>query len=366
MVLGAAIVVFLIVSASAFNRGITACLANTGDPNNAIVLGAGSEESIQRSEIPRVAPDILASSVSEIRRVLGSPAVSSEVYYMGMAALGDDPLQKNRQALFRGVTWNALNVHRNILITEGRFPNAGEVMVGRQVARHIGVSDVELAIGKAISFEGTTYRIVGRFQGEGTMMEAEFWMDINDLLTASKRETVSCATVSLRNPDDFNAISLFCRQRIDLELSAIREQTYYSSLSRFYEPIRIMIWMTALLVSISAIFGGINTSYAAIIARRRELATLQAIGCGRLALVVSLLVESLFLHLIGALAAMIVASIWLPFVHVSFSTGVFQMVFDNWTLGLGFLSAGVMAVAGIFMPAVGCLRPAIVESLRST
>ncbi|NUM34960.1 MAG: ABC transporter permease [Candidatus Brocadiae bacterium] len=365
MVLGSTIVVFLIVSASAFNRGITACLSVTGDPNNVIVLGAGSEESIQRSEIARIAPDILASSVREIKRILDKPAVSSEVYYMGTVALPDEP-KKNRPALYRGVTWNALNVHRNVIITEGRFPGSSEVMVGRQVARHIGVKDSDLAIGKSILFEGISYRIVGQFQGEGTMMEAEFWMDINDLLTASKRETVSCAAISLSRPHDFEAISLFCMQRLDLELSAMREQDYYASLSNFYQPIRIGVWLTALLISIAAVFGGINTAYAAIIVRRREMAALQVIGCSRFSLIFSLLVESSMINLMGAFISLSLASVWLPSIHVSFSTGVFNMVFDNHTLTLGFLSAGIMAVAGIIMPAWGCLKPTIVSSLRST
>ncbi len=365
MVLGSTIVVFLIVSASAFNRGITACLSVTGDLNNVIVLGAGSEESIQRSEIARIAPDILASSIREIRRVLDKPAVSSEVYYMGMAALSDAP-KKNWPAIYRGVTWNALNVHRNIVITEGRFPGPSEVMVGRQVARYMGVKDSDLAIGKSILFEGISYSIVGQFQGEGTMMEAEVWMDINDLLTASKRETVSCATISLSRPQDFDAISLFCMQRLDLELSAIREQAYYASLSNFYQPIRLAVWLTALLISIASVFGGINTAYAAIIVRRREMAALQVIGCSRVALIFSILVESLIINLIGAFVSLSIASAWLPSIHISFSTGVFHMIVDNHTLILGFLSAGIMAVAGIIMPAWGCLKPTIVSSLRST
>lgn len=364
MVFGAVLVVFLIVSASAINRGITACLSVTGDPCNVIVLGTGSEESIQRSEISRVVPDLLASSISSIRRVLGNPAVSSEVYYMGSAALSDAP-GRNRSAIFRGVTWNALNVHRGIVITEGRFPGPGEMLAGSQAARHLGVQSSDLAVGKTILFEGMSYRIVGRFEGRGTMMEAEFWMDINDLLTAAKRETVSCAAVALDRPQDFAAISLFCAQRIDLEISAVPEQAYYATLSRFYHPIRLMVWLTALLVAASAVFGGINTAYAAIIVRRRELATLQSIGCHRRALVLSLFVESLLINLAGALFALALSGIWLPSIHIAFSTGVFSLVFDNWTIGLGFLTAVGMSIVGIIMPAWGCLRPEIVSSLRA-
>lgn len=361
-VLASTLVVFLVVCASAFNRGISRCLAVTGDPANVIVLGAGSEESLQRSEISRVVPDILASSLGEARRILGKPAVSSEVYYMGMAAC---PGERPRPALFRGVTWNALNVHRGIAITAGRFPNSGEMMAGRQAARHLGLPPEALAIGKTLVFEGISYRIVGHFEGQGTMMEAELWMDLNDLLNAAKRETVSCAVVSLRQPQDAAAVSLFCSRRIDLELAAIPEPQYYATLSRFYEPIRMMVWLTAFLVSAAAVFGSINTSYAAIIVRRRELATLQAIGASRRSLLLSLLMESLLVNLAGALAALTLAGLLLPAIHISFSTGVFSLVFDNLTLGLGFLTALALGLLGVAMPAWGCLFPPIVSSLRS-
>jgi putative ABC transport system permease protein len=364
MILGAALVVFLLVAADAVNRGIASCLTAVGDPAKVLILGAGSEESIQRSEIPRVAAGLLAAAVGDIRRVLGRPAVSPEVYYMGMAALPERP-DDLRSALFRGVTWEALNVHEHIAIVAGRFPGSGEVMVGRQAARHLGVPAESLAIGRDILFEGLAYRIVGHFQGRGTMMEAELWLDLNDLLTATKRETLSCAVVALRDPADFAAVELFCMQRLDLEMAAIREPDYYASLSRFYRPIRMMVWASAILVAAAAIFGGINTMYAAMAVRRRELATLQAIGFGRRTLLVGLLAESLLISLSGAVLALAVATPWLPRLEVAFSTGVFALVVDSRTLLLGFGVAIALGVVGVILPAWACLRPPIVDSLRA-
>lgn len=364
LALGAALTIFLLVAASAINRGIAACLAAIGDPTKAIVLGAGSEESIQRSEIPRMAPDLLGASLAEVRRVMGRAAVSPEVYYMGMAALVEDP-GKLRPALLRGVTWDALNVHQHIVIEAGRFPGPGEMMVGRQAARHLGVPPAALAIGQGLVFENRTYRIVGHFCGRGTMMESELWLDLNDLLGASKRETLSCAVVALRDPQAFTALTLFCRQRLDLEIAAVREPEYYATLARFYRPIRAMVWLSALLVAAAAVFGGINTMYAAIILRRRELATLQAIGFGRRTLLAAMLTESLILNLAGALLALALASAWLPHLQITFSTGVFNLLVDQRTILLGFAAALALAAIGIALPAWSCLRPSITESLRA-
>jgi putative ABC transport system permease protein len=364
MVLGAALVVFLLVAADAVNRGIADCLTAVGDPAKVIVLGAGSEESIQRSEIPRVAAGLMAAAIGDIRRVLDRPAVSPEVYYMGMASLPERP-DEHRSTLFRGVTWDALNVHDHIALVAGRFPGSGEVMAGRQAARHMGVPEEALAIGREIVFEGLPYRIVGHFQGRGTMMEAELWMDLNDLLTATKRETLSCAVVALRDPADFAAVELFCMQRLDLELTAIRETDYYASLSRFYRPIRMMVWASALLVAAAAVFGGINTLYAAMAVRRRELATLQAIGFGRRTLLAGLLGESLLISASGALLALAVATPWLPRIEIAFSTGVFALVVDSRTLLLGFAVAAALGGVGVILPAWTCLHPPVVDSLRA-
>ena len=362
MVLGALLVVLLIVGASAFNRGIATCLSTTGNPHNIIVLGAGSEESIQRSEISRTAPDVLAASVRKIAKVLGKPAVSPEVYYMGTASLPGGPIHP---ALFRGITWNAFNVHRGVILSDGHFPNPGEVLVGSLAARHMGLPASALATGQEIVFENLPYKIAGHFDASGTMMDAEIWMDLNDLLTASKRETLSGATVVIDQPEDFDFVELFCKQRLDLELAAVRETDYYASLTRFYKPIRLMVWLTALLVAAGAIFGGINTMYAAFIARRKELATLQAVGYTRTALVFSLFQEALLINLTGGLLAMTITQLFLADIHISFSTGVFHLVFDNSSLILGAITSLLLSIVGIIMPAWGCLKPTLVSSLRS-
>jgi len=364
LVLGAALVIFLLVAAAAVNRGISAGLTAFGDPAKAIVLGAGSEESIQRSEIPRVASDLIAAAVGEVRRVFARPAVSPEVYYMGMVALPESPGMP-RPALLRGVTGDALNVHENITVTTGRLPRTGEMLVGRQAARYLGVPEAALAVGRELMFEGVNYRIVGHFQGRGSMMEAELWLDLNDLLSATKRETLSCTMVALRRPEDFAALTLFCRQRLDLELTAIREPDYYANLSRFYRPIRAMVWISALLIAAAAVFGGINTMHAAVVVRQRELATLQAIGFSRRALFAGLLVESLLLNLSGALLALAAACAWLPGIEIAFATGVFTPVVDQYTILYGLVAAATLGVLGVILPAWACLRPGIVASLRA-
>jgi putative ABC transport system permease protein len=362
LVFAAAIVVFLVCAASSVGRGLSKCLSETGDPANVILLGAGSEESIQRSEIARSAPEIAASSVAQIKKVFEKPAVSPEAYYMGPASLkGEAP----RQGLFRGVTWNALNVHRDVVLVAGRFPNPGEAMVGRQTARHLGVSRRELGIGDEIKLDKHALRIVGEFDANGTVMDAEIWMDLNELLSITKRETLSCAMLAMSDPEDISAATLFASRRLDLELTAIRETDYYAALSAFYTPVKYMVWLCALLVSGSAFFGGVNTLFAAMALRRKEFATLRVIGYGPVSLFLSLLTEAFIVNLAGGLLALALSALFMPEISISFSTGIFYPVFDNITVLLGLLTTLVLSLVGIILPAKECLGHDILSSLRS-
>ena len=105
-------------------------------------------------------------------------------------------------------------------------------------------------------------------------------MDLNDLRSLSLRENLSCVVLRFEE-DSFSDTDLFTKQRLDLELAALRERDYYAKLAAFYAPVRGMTWVTALLIATGALLGGLNTMYAAFSPRIREIAALQAIGYGR-------------------------------------------------------------------------------------
>ena len=124
------------------------------------------------------------------------------------------------------------------------------------------------------------FTISGVFEAPGTVLESEVWFDRNDLATVTQRDSLSAVYVRL-DEAIFEDVDVFTKQRNDLELTAIQENEYYEKLSSFYAPIRAMTWVTAALVAAGAIFGGLNTLYAAFASRIREMATLQSIGFTR-------------------------------------------------------------------------------------
>ena len=362
IVLGAALVILLLMLASALSKGMDAVLRSSGSERNVIVLGSGSEESVERSEVGANVPGLLAASVPGIKTVLGKTAVSGEVHYNGFLTPPDG---EPRQALFRGVTPAALLVHPEVQLLDGRFPQPGEAMIGRLASHKLRLSEDLLQIGQTIKAGDTELTISGIFQAPGTVMEAEVWTDLGDMLALAQRDTISCAVVRLGEAD-FEDVEIFTLQRLDLELVAMRESDYYAKLSAFYTPLRAMTWITAALVAAGAVFAGLNTLYAAFSARIREMATLQAVGFKRLALLFSLLQESLLATLLGALVAAFVAITFANGITVPFSIGTFVIDISPSVLGVGLIGGFLLAIVGALPPAWTCLRPSLPVALRSS
>jgi putative ABC transport system permease protein len=359
---GSALVVLLIMTAAAINGGMKKVLAASGSPHNAILLGAGSEESIQRSEVPDRTAGIAEAAVQGVREVLGSRAVSTEIHYMTFAETAGGA---RGQVLLRGINPRALLVHDEVHLTAGRFPRAGEVMVGRLAWRKLGVPAAALQPGAKLTVDRQPLGIAGVFAAPGTVMESEVWAPIGDIRMLAQRETVSCVVLRLDNPADFDEADLFTKQRLDLELTAIRESDYYGRLTAFFRPMRVMTWVTVGLVAAGAVFGGLNTLYAAFAARIREMATLQAIGFRRRALLLSLIQESTLACLCGALVASALALALLDGRTVPFSIGTFSLEVTPRVAVAGIATALALGVLGALPPAFRCLKPSLPAALRS-
>lgn len=359
---GAALVVFLVMTAAAINNGMRAVLSASGSEHNAILLGAGSEESIQRSEVVERAAGIAAASVRGVETRLGRPAVSTEIHYMTWL---ERPDGVRGQALLRGVEPEVLLVQPGVRITAGRFPQSGEVMAGRLAWRKLGFDEADFQPGKRVSFDGTEMTVSGVFSAPGTVMESEVWATLGDIRMLAQRDTVSCVVLRLESPDDFAEADLFSTQRLDLELTALRESDYYSALAQFFRPLRVMTWATAVLIGLGALFGGLNTLYAAFASRVRELATLQAIGFTRGAILVSLIQESLLACMAGTLVASLLGLLILEGLTVPFSIGTFTLVITP-GIALGALVTGLLlGLLGALPPALRCLRLALPVALRA-
>ncbi|HMN95706.1 MAG TPA: ABC transporter permease [Phycisphaerales bacterium] len=374
-IVGAALVVLLLLVAVGFVRGMDRALRMAGGAENVILLGAGSEESVERSEIASATPGVLAASVPGIRTRAGVAYISPQVHAMLPARVGAEspPGASARQVMVRGVTPEASLVHGSVGIVDGRWPRPGfdEVLLGRRCATVLGVPERSLDVGESLVMDGRAWTIAGRFAAPGTVFEAEVWMPLEDLKAATRRDSISCIIVTLDPFDEstgegaeLDDIAAFAKMRPDLELVAMAEQAYYGKLADFFAPIRIVAWVTASLIALGGVIGGLNTTYAAFATRIREFGTLQCIGYRRPAIALSMVQESALAGAAGGLLACGVGALVLDGLAVRFSMGAFGLVIDAPVIGIGLLCGLVLGVVGALPPAVRCLRPPIASALK--
>lgn len=366
-VLGSTLVVALIMAAGGFVRGMSASLRSTGSPDNVVLLGAGSEESIERSEIVASSPGLIEASIPGIRTTAGVAHVSPEVHVQ-LLVRPEASSRPARPTMVRGVTPAAMLVHDQVQLLDGRLPASGanEVIVGRMVEATLGASAPETAIGQTLVIDRRPWKIVGHFAAPGTVLEGEVWAPMWQVLEATRRTTISCVIVTLEPGEaEFADVAAFTKTRPDLELSALPETEYYGKLAAFFGPIRVVAWVTAGLIAVGGMFGGLNTMYAAFASRVREVGTLRSLGFRRRAIVLSLVQESVLATTVGALGAAAIGVFVLDGIAVRFSMGSFGLTVDERVVGVGLAAGLLLGVVGALPPAVRCLRLPIPVALKA-
>ena len=360
---GLTIVVLLVLVVVGFIRGLESSLAATGNPNVVLVYALSSAADVENSSIPARSAALLSASVEGIRKNHGIEYVSPELYIgTRISAPG---MKEPGLGLVRGVTTTAPLVREQVQIDEGYWPESGQVLVGRLAHSKIGADEKDLAIGQQVEFDGQTWTISGRFTAAGSAFESEIWVPLPDMQTALKRQDLSLVAATMRSPDLVADVDLFCRERVDLELKAVPEAAYYASLQKHYRPVRMLGWMVVFLVAGSGVFAGLNTMYGAVVGRVRELATLQAIGFRRRAILLTLVQEATLLACAGALLACTLGLALVDGAAVRFTMGAFMLRVDSVGIAVACAVAIVLGVVGALPPAIKAMRLPVVEAIKA-
>lgn len=355
-------VILLVFVVVGFIRGLEKSLATSGDADVVLVYSVNSEENIENSAIAARTPSLLTASIEGTWKRFGVTHVSPEMYLGTRVSLGEG---EGSLGLVRGVTMTAPLVRRNVKLVEGRWPSAGEVIVGRLSAAKLGFSPDELNIGSKITFEGQIWNVVGRFAAAGAAYESEIWCNLSDFQNATKRQDLTLVALMLEPGSSSAEIELFCKERTDLELRAISETDYYQSLQQHYKPVRILSWLVVLLVSGAGVFAGLNMMYGAVAGRIREIATLQAIGYRRRAILISIVQEGLLLAAAASLLAGFIALVMLNGIAVRFTMGAFTLRIDSVAILFGCSVGLVLGIVGALPPAIKALRYEVATSLKA-
>jgi putative ABC transport system permease protein len=270
----------------------------------------------------------------------------------------------------RGVEPAAFAVREEIRVVDGRpfQPGHYELIVGRTAARQLG----NLNTGRSVQWGGSTWNVVGVFQGDGGSVESEVWCDIEMLQQAFRRQSAFQAVYAkLQSPESLDVLRTALADDPRLEVDIRRESDYYAEQSQSLTTlIRTAGVFIAVLMGAGAIFAAVSTMYASVVSRTREIATLRAIGFGSTAVVCSVLAEAVALAFAGGVIGALTA--WLLFDGYAVSTLNFQSMSQVGfafavtpaLIAEGMTYAMAMGLVGATWPAWHAARLPIVTALR--
>jgi len=364
--LGIALVVAVFIGMLALANGFAAALAKTGSSANVIVLRRGADSELS-SGLGRDVASMIAASPHVATGTDGRPLVSPEVYVLIPLGKSFDTTQL-ANVVVRGVSDQAWMVRANVKMVAGQRPTSGrpEVCVGqRLVARfpHTG-------IGQSLHFAGRDWTVACHFSAAGSAFESEIWGENEQFMPVFRGEVFQSITFRLKNPAAFDDARRALQDDKRMTVDAHRESDFYSQQSQLLGRIlAILAWAITSIMAVGAVFGAVNTMYAAIAARSPEIAVLMTLGFKPSSVLTSFLFESAVIAAVGGLIGCLLAlpinglvtstTNWASFSEIAFSFRVTPLLLLN-----GFLFAVVMGLIGGFFPAWRAARLRVVQALR--
>src|SRR6185295_1932441 len=362
--IGLTVAVFLMVMALA--RGIDLTLPSSGEPLNLIVLREGSTAELNSSLTRENFNDLMY--LDGVEREADKPLAAGEIVTLIYKARKG--MTQGSNVTVRGVGPMSFKLRSGFKVVAGRLfqPGLTEAVVSKRIAERFQC----LEIGDKFRIQTTDYTVVGLFDSAGKAFESEIWVDINSLASTTKRtEAFSIALLRVKDQNALTALSKRITDDPKLHLKAISERTFYEAQQG--QASGALKWLAGFITFIMAVgagFAGMNTMYAAVARRTKEIGTLRVLGFGRLSILVAFLLESVAIALIGAAIGIVLSlplnlvstgtSNWVTFSEIAFN---FRVTPDLmiWALIFG----AIIGFVGSLLPSIRASRFKIVDALRA-
>ena len=356
----------VMVSMLAMAEGFAKTYAASGRADRAVVLATG--ESFEgASSITRDQAAVLADLPGVRRLADGRPALSLERY-----AVAGAPMRSGAEGnlVVRGVGPAVLEVRPEVRLVEGRRfqPGLRELIVGRAAQAQFPA----LVPGASVTLADATWAIVGTFEAGGAAFESEAWGDVESVMAAFDLTQYSSLTALLESPAAFALFRDAIAAQPRLKHTALREPDYYAGQTGILgRGMRAIGYLVAAIMGLGALFAAVNIMYSSIEARSVEIGTLRAIGFQGFPIVVSVLLESIALCLVGAALGGAAAAVAFDGHIISTANGAsFTQIAFAFSVGPGLLAQGallacVIGLLGGLPPALRAARMPVVEALRA-
>jgi len=370
--LGIALTVTTTIFLMALLAGLNRAFVSSGSPLNVLVLRKGSESELTGGFDASLFPT-LKTLPGIAKDSHGEPMASGEWDVVIVLPRKDGTGEVN--VTVRGMMPDGLEMrqlsdsgHPGVKLVEGRWFETGqrEVVVSKSIRERFSHAN----IGDTMEFGKGSWKVVGVFDAGGSAYESEVWGDVNQMASDFDRQG-GFSSAYLRAEDPIAAQALTQRVADDqrLKLDGLLETDYYAKQTSSGNPIKVIGFVVAIIMAIGSVFAAMNTMYAAVAYRGREIATLRVIGFSRPAILTSFVLESLLLALLGTLLGIL---LMMPFNgwqtgtsnQVTFSEVVFALSITWQVAGYALLFGMVMGFFGGLAPAWHAARQNILTALR--
>jgi len=362
-ILGIGVINAVMLSMLALWHGVKTTTVASGSPKDLIVLRESAQTEMS-SWVTREAYEIIRTIPGITRDASARPLVSPELVILFKLPRRDSG--KGSNVMVRGLTEVGLELRAPKLV-EGRpfRPGSSEVIVAKRIRDRFASTSV----GDTFHFGATDYRVVGVFDAAGTAFDSEIWADETFLAQSRKRTAYSSVLVRPADAAASKTIVDAIGNDNRLKLLVKTERKYYEEQTTGLFGIIILVGLVTFFMVIAAVLGTMNTMFSAIAGRTRELGTMRALGFKRRAIVMSVVIESALVSLLGGVAGVLLA---LPVNAIStgttnfrtFSEIAFNFRVDGAVALTGIVIAVVAGVAGGLLPALSAARMPITKALR--
>jgi putative ABC transport system permease protein len=365
-VLGIALVVAVCAVLMATAEGFATALRSTGRSDTAVVVQRGSPSELM-SHVPLEERNAILVDERLARGADGHALASWErVLVLSLRRKSDS---RRTNVLLRAVPPTAFVVRGETRLTSGRrfTPGLAELIVGRRIQDRVG----GVGLGSTLRYGGVDFKIVGVFESAGAAFESEVWGDFDTLSGLFHFAPGSNSlVVRMRDASRIPDLDRWLRTQPQMQLRAVPERQYYDDQSGpVVTPLKTLAALVALIMGVGAVFGAMNTMYAIVASRTREIGTLRALGFSRCAILLSFVMESALLALVGGVAGCLLASLVQGRATGASNLRSLSEVAFAFRMTPGIASAGLllaftMGVLGGLLPALRAARLPIATAVR--
>ena len=364
---GIALVVVVFVTLLSLAAGFRRVVETSGSPRNVIVLRKGADAELQSQvlrETARVISELPMVAEQDGRKLV----VFESIIILARPKQGGG----ETNVTIRGTSAKARSVHAEVRLTQGRWytPGSDEAVLGVGLARRLE----DVGLGQTVTVGHNTWHIVGLFEAGGSSLESELWMDGDLLQSSFHRDGVFQSVLFRANGSPQEAAKrLNTLTESDLRLrsvQALTEKEYYEKQAKLMaDVITILGGLLTAIMSTGAIAGAMNTMYAAVSQRRREIGCLLSMGFTPESVWLAFMMESL---LLAALGAALGCTVSLAFHGMktgmtnwaTFSETAFEFLVTPKILVTASLISLLMGFVGGMIPALHAARMKVVDALR--